>query len=127
VYLLSTSIYLFVSLLLGFFFSPFTALVYSTLLAGASSLKWTSTYTLIMHMMDREEKRGASEYALVCDNELFFNIGRIFAMLLFVGCWYVWPDLAVRWAPFGITLVLIAAIPVVRTLQTMVNTDSVEE
>lgn len=63
------------------------AIIYSVVYSLTSAVSWNSIYSNSMEVMDRELEHGSSrnQYALVLDNEIYFNLGRILGMALFFG------------------------------------------
>lgn len=75
---------------LNVFFGLIGAIVYSLTYSISSAITWNLMYTTSMAVMDKESEHGHNhnQYALVFDNELFFNVGRIIGMCLFFGIIY---------------------------------------
>ncbi|MEK7499733.1 MAG: hypothetical protein AAB649_03945, partial [Patescibacteria group bacterium] len=55
------------------------AIIYSITCSLTGAITWYAIYTNSMEVMDKEKDYGhnLNQYALIFDNELFFNIGRI--------------------------------------------------
>jgi YQGE family putative transporter len=84
-YVFSLVMFVVFSLSLGVFYSKLFILLFLITNTIFGAIRWTSSYALTMEAMDEElkEDEQLEEYALVCDNELFFNIGRFFSVGVF--------------------------------------------
>jgi hypothetical protein len=80
-------------------------LAYTLVVTVAWAFQFSTSYSVAMELMDREEQNIDRQYAYICDNELFYNIGRgagiliivLFALLLNVSA-------ALRWAPLVVAV-----------------------
>ena len=99
-------LYLAGSLFLLWQFSWLGAAVYLICIMISSPIRWSSSYTVIMEIMDGEDGvvDGSTDYAHVLDNEIFFNIGRITSILIFLGVMYFSLEGALRFVPIVIAL-----------------------
>ncbi len=82
------------------------ALAYSMVITIAWAIQWTPANSVTMDLLDAEEHNPEKQYANICDNELFYNIGRgigisIVVMLLTIGG----ENTALRWSPFIVGIV----------------------
>ena len=64
------------TLVLALSFTWIGALAYSVVITLTWASIWTPSNTVTMDLMDHLEPDTERQYAYVCDNELFFNIGR---------------------------------------------------
>jgi MFS transporter, YQGE family, putative transporter len=53
------------------------ALIYSTVITISWASQWTPICSVAMDLMDTLEPDTEKQYAYICDNELFYNIGRV--------------------------------------------------
>jgi YQGE family putative transporter len=99
-------------------FSWVGAAVYLASVVVSSPIRWGSSYTVIMAIMDGEDGAidGETDYALVLDNELFFNIGRSVSILFFLAVMYFSLEAALRWVPLVISLTQFAVLLPLRLL-----------
>lgn len=88
--LATSTVFLLGSILYNLTYGVLGALIYSLTCSLTGALSWNIIYTNSMEVMDREIKHGHNhnQYALIFDNELFFNIGRIMGMGIFFGLSY---------------------------------------
>lgn len=105
-------VYCAVSLFLAIHFSWLSVGLYLLVFTLTSYITFTSSYLIIMEVMDREDgvKDGKTDYAYVADNELFFNIGRAAAILLFLAAYFISFEGVLRWSAFAASLVLFLGI-----------------
>lgn len=80
---LGSFIYLSSTLLLSFGLNLVSILVYQAASTIGWAFRWSPGYTLTMEIMDQED--GTHQYAYVCDNELFFNLGRVVGLLIILA------------------------------------------
>ena len=100
---------------LAIFFRSWSVVLYSALSTMAWALSWSPGYTLVMEVMDKEDKKKQGQYALVCDNEVFFNLGRIVGLLILVGVWSLGGSLGLRYSILIVAfLQLLAVFPIVK-------------
>lgn len=98
-------LYLVGTLTLSGIFNWIGAIVYSLVITVCWAFQWSSSYTVAMELMDKEENDPARQYAYVCDNELFFNIGRILGIaLVALMTYFISQSTALRWSPLIIAL-----------------------
>lgn len=90
------------------------SLVYAAITTTLWAVQWSTSYTVFMELMDQEASSPSKQYAYVCDNELFFNIGRgvgIGVVVLFLMLFS--QQAALRWTPLVIaTIQLILVLPI---------------
>ncbi|MFZ2199706.1 MAG: hypothetical protein WAV40_02880, partial [Microgenomates group bacterium] len=72
------------------------------------SLRHPLPYTVTMEIMDRES--GDGQYAYLCDNEISFNSGRIFGMLVVFFVSVQSQALALRATPVFLGLVSLVSL-----------------
>lgn len=92
---------------LNIYFSFIGAIIYSLACAISSAITWNLMYTTSMAVMDKEIEYGhnLNQYALVFDNELFFNIGRVVGMSLLFGLmYYLNQEIALHITPIIISI-----------------------
>lgn len=79
-------VYLISSLFLAISFSAPAVLLVIAVSTIYSTVQFTIAYTVSMELIDTEIKEDAlgSQYAYICDNELFFNFGRVIGAAAFV-------------------------------------------
>lgn len=109
---------LFGSLFLVWQFSWLGAAVYLFCVMVASPIRWSSSYTVIMEVMDGEDGvvDGTTDYAHVADNEIFFNLGRIVSILFFLGVMYFSFEGALKWVPLVVAMLQFVALRPLRYL-----------
>ena len=75
------------ALMFNFTYGFVGAIIYSVAYSLTGAVAWNSIYSNSMEVIDRESEYGSNhnQYALVLDNEIFFNLGRIIGMALFFG------------------------------------------
>lgn len=94
--------------LLAGIFTWVSGIVYSIVISIAWAFQWMSSYTVTMELMDIEEKNPDKQYAYVCDNELYFNIGRLLGITIVVLFTVVASqNAALRWAPICVGIIQI--------------------
>lgn len=84
------------------------ALIYVTVIPAVAIIMWNMRNIVDYEVMDAEKDRGYAQeqYPFVFDSELFFNIGRVFAVGVFL--WVVSAysqEAALRWVPLGFALI----------------------
>lgn len=82
------------------------AIAYSIVITIAWAIQWTPANSVTMDLLDIEEHDPEKQYAYICDNELFYNIGRgigisIVVSLLITGG----QSSALRWSPFIVGII----------------------
>lgn len=76
----------------------FAVLWYIVIANLTDNLIWTANEPKLMDMMDEEAHRShIAHYDVIIDRELFVNIGRVGAYIIFLGIAYVDQTLALRW------------------------------
>jgi len=109
-------------------FSWSGALVYSLITTIVWTLQWASSYAVSMELMDKEEKSPEHQYAYVCDNEIFFNVGRFLGIAIVVGMvMSVGQNSALQWTPLVISVLQLPLSWFVFTLIKHVRERSVPE
>lgn len=127
---LANLLYLLSCVFLIWQFNWWGAVVYLTTVLIVSPIRWSSSYTVIMEVMDREDGAidGETDYALVFDNELFFNIGRIVSILSFIAVMTISLESAMKWVPLGVALFqLIALLPLRLLIKQVLSARIVEQ
>jgi len=76
--------------------------------------------------MDKEESDPEQQYAFICDNELFFNIGRAVGILVIAMLIKTYNEMAaLRFAPIVVATIQLSLAFIVKYLSTRVkNTDA---
>jgi hypothetical protein len=121
-----TILYLMGAGFLAFNYTWIGVLVFIAISSISSSIRWTMGYSVVMEVLDRDEINHptAGHYAYICDNELFFNIGRILGLGIFVGLLQFSADTALRFTPLIIALTQFGSLVplryLVKTLQVKV-------
>ncbi len=104
VFLLGTVLY-------NFTYGHLGSLVYTVTVALTGAVAFNAIYTITMELMDQEKdaKTVTNQYALIFDNELFFNLGRVGGMLFFFAVTkYSSQEIALRFVPVVIGLLQFA-------------------
>lgn len=88
-------------------FSWLSAVVYLFVYTIIAAIGVTSSYLIVMEVMDREDgvKDGKADYSYVLDNELFFNLGRLVSVSLFLGAYFISFEGTLRWFPLFVSVV----------------------
>jgi len=90
------------------FFTWIGALAYTIAITVSWAFQWSASYAVTMELMDSEEDNAEKQYAYVCDNELFFNIGRLLGIVLVVLITsQATQNTALQWAPLIIGVIQI--------------------
>jgi len=81
-------------------------LIYEIIITVAWAFQWSSSYSVAMDLTDHEENNPEAQYAYICDNELYYNIGRgtgivIIVLIIFLAT----EKIALQWAPFIVALI----------------------
>lgn len=111
VYLIASIFFLISGAILAWQYSAVSVLVYMVASTVGWALRWPPAYSVVMETMDRE---GTSDgqYALICDNELMFNIGRSLGLGLVMAAVSVSQTTALRFIPLIVGMTsLLALIP----------------
>lgn len=96
------------------------ALVYTVVASLAWTGQWTQTYSVVMELMDKEERDPEKQYAYICDNELFYNTGRVIGIgIISVIAISLSQHAALRWSPLIIGLL---QLPLAWIINIIVNT-----
>ena len=81
-------------------------LAYTIVITLAWAFQWSPANSVSMDLLDHEQPDTHKQYAYVCDNELFYNVGRtigISIIILLAGVWN--QSTALRWAPFIVGII----------------------
>lgn len=93
------------ALFLAGLFNWVGGLIYSLVTTLVWSIQWGPSYTVEMEMMDKEETNPLKQYSYVCDNELYFNVGRIVGILIVSLLALVYNNqTSLRWSPLIIAV-----------------------
>ncbi|MFH2118452.1 MAG: MFS transporter, partial [Candidatus Paceibacterota bacterium] len=98
---LANVLYLIGCLVLIWQFSWLGAAIYLITVLISSPIRFSTSYTVIMEIMDAEDGvlDGETDYAVVFDNELFFNLGRAVSILFFLAVMTISLEGALKWVP----------------------------
>ena len=109
---------------LASWFTWFGAFVYTLAFTIVYVLQWPSSYSVVMEVMEQEADGPADQYAYVCDNELFFNIGRLGGILIVIGLLVAFSqNTALRWSPLIIACIQLFMIWPIKMLGEMVTAE----
>lgn len=87
------------SISFGIFFSALGVVIFYATQALSQPLWWMATSSLNYDLIEKD-KNDASHFAYVCDQEIFLNVGRIIALLVFLGLAQgINNDFALRFTP----------------------------
>jgi len=102
------------------FFTWVGGITYSIVISLAWASQWTQTNSVIMELMDNEEPDPEKQYAYVCDNEIFYNSGRVIGIgIISVIAIVASEHAALRWSPL---IVGIIQLPLAFIIHSIVNT-----
>lgn len=92
-----------------------TILLYSLVSGGLSFvLRWNPYYTNLMDLMDAEK---SDNYSLVLDNEIYFNLGRLFSVgVMFIVVYATSLETAIRYVPLALALLQLTTLPLIKKL-----------
>lgn len=111
-------IYLTSGILLATGLSLITVLIYEAASTIGWALRWSPGYTITMEIMDREDDHH--QYAYICDNEVFFNLGRITGISLIVILSLINQEFALRFIPLLVGAVgALALFPLNKMVQSL--------
>lgn len=82
------------------------AIAYSIVITIAWAVQWTPANSVTMDLLDKEQHDPEKQYAYICDDELFYNIGRGFGISIVVALLLSGGQTtALRWSPFIVGIV----------------------
>jgi len=82
------------------------AIAYSIVITIAWAVQWTPANSVTMDLLDTEEHDPEKQYAYICDDELFYNIGRAIGISIVVTLLTVaGQTTALRWSPFIVGII----------------------
>lgn len=111
------AIYFVGTAVLAIFYGPVAVLIYSAASTIGWALRWPASYSVIMEIMDKV-KTGKGNYAYVCDNELFFNLGRSIGLAIIVILLAISQEAALRFTPMIIAcFVMLSLIPLSKLIR----------
>lgn len=113
IYVVAGVLYLAASLLLTYFYNLASVLFYIATSSISLSICWNLIYANSMEIMDKEQdlNPGSNQYALVMDNEIYYNLGRIIGMaILFEGSAVLGQRTALVITPIILSLLLLSII-----------------
>lgn len=105
--------YLITSLLLLWQFNWQMGILYLLVQVMIEAIRWSSTYTQVQAAMDTQMTAHHinTSYAYIFDNEIFFNLGRLVSIGLFLVAMQIWSlELAIRVIPVVIVATQFAII-----------------
>lgn len=95
--------------------SLITILLYSLVSSLGYVLRWNPLYAYLMDIIDEEP---TDNYSLIVDNEIFFNIGRMIAVLvILIGLFLTNLETVIRIVPLGLAILQFATLPLIKKLQ----------
>jgi MFS transporter, YQGE family, putative transporter len=101
-------------------FSWVGGLTYTLAISLAWASQWTQTNSVIMELMDKEEHDPEKQYAYVCDNEIFYNTGRVIGIaIISVIAILASEHAAIRWSPL---IIGVLQLPLAWIISSIVNT-----
>lgn len=122
IYVIAGISYFLSSIFLAYSYNLASVLLYIFTSSISLSVCWNLIYANSMETMDREQdlNPGSNQYALVMDNEIFYNLGRILGMaILFGGYAVLGQKTSIVITPIILSLLLLAIIiPLNKNLKT---------
>ena len=124
IYFFAALSYLASSVYLALAYDLFSVLVYIFTSAVSLSICWNLIYANSMEVMDHEQdlNPGSNQYALVMDNEIFYNLGRVIGMAILFGGYHLYGQKAT----LTITPTIISALLLIIILPLKKNLGSIE-
>lgn len=125
IYITFSVLLIIAALIMAVSFGVVAVLIYIFISSLTLAVCWNLIYANSMEIMDYEQdlNPGSNQYALVMDNEIFFNIGRIVGMAILFGLSYaIGQNLSLRITPIIISSVLlVVAYPLAINQQKIIN------
>lgn len=110
IYIIAALAMLLSSIILSLSYNLFSVLLYIFTSAVSLSVCWNLIYANSMEIMDQEQDNnpGSNQYALVMDNEIYFNVGRILGMAVLFGFYtYFGQSYALLYTPVLLSTMLL--------------------
>lgn len=125
IYFFAALSYLASSVYLALAYDLFSVLVYIFTSAVSLSICWNLIYANSMEVMDHEQdlNPGSNQYALVMDNEIFYNLGRVIGMAILFGGYHFYGQKAT----LTITPTIISALLIIIIIPLKKNLGSIVE
>lgn len=129
-YLFATLAYFVASLVLNISYTIPAVLLYILVTSMILSVVWNLIYTNSMEIMDHEQaiNPGSNQYALVLDNEIYFDAGRLLGMALLFGIYMITSqEIALQVTPLILSvLLLLILIPLTKNVAYIQSTKTSE-
>ncbi len=116
------------SLTFSLYYSALGVLCYFLINALAGSFRWTIYGPLSFDVIDAEERKSSKHrYSYIFDQQLYLNLGRNFALLLFIPFFLSNHDIALRYTPLIFALPQLLVLWLIGFVEKQLIVDDIRE